>query len=85
MNKNSDSPFTAALIGAIIGTLATLTAVYLAKEENRKKLSDAIKESKNTISNAYENSKNKISENSYNQRNEISKNLRRLADQLENA
>ena len=73
MDKESrTSPFAAALLGGLVASVATLAAVYIANEENRKKI--GIK---------FDQLRKSLDEKTLESRSGVSQQLRTLAEKVE--
>jgi len=69
---NCSTPFAAGLLGGLVGSLFTLTAVYVANQENRKRL--AFK---------FEGLRKALSEKGNTSKEKLASNLKEYADKLE--
>ncbi|MFC1710053.1 hypothetical protein ACFL0F_00125 [Patescibacteria group bacterium] len=69
---NCSTPFAAGLLGGLIGTVFTLSAVYISRQENRKRLAMRFEDLKQALSEEKNVSKKKLAGN-----------LKKYAKQLE--
>lgn len=69
---NSSTPFAAGLLGGLIGTVFTLSAVYISRQENRKRLAMRFEGLRQSLTEETKTSKKKLAGN-----------LKKYAKQLE--